>query len=100
MALLLEAGADVKAKNDVRDERGGSGGGARVIRCVCVCRCDVRWRDIRWIVDALVDGVRATISPPQLTSLTIASPFVPYHLMDCHILVWELAPVHCGTVRL
>ena len=33
--LLLEAGADAKAKNKVRDERGG-GGGVRVIGCVCM----------------------------------------------------------------
>ena len=33
--LLLEAGADAKAKDKVRDERGG-GGGVRVIRCVCM----------------------------------------------------------------
>ncbi len=33
--MLLEAGADAKAKDDVRDERGGGGGGVRVIGCVC-----------------------------------------------------------------
>ena len=33
VTLLLEAGADAKAKTNVRDERGG--GGVRVIRCVC-----------------------------------------------------------------
>ena len=68
MALLLEAGADKEAEDDVRDEHGG-GGGVRVIGCVCGC-------DIRWIVDAVVDGVQATISPPQPTSLT-PSPSPP-----------------------
>ena len=40
VTLLLEAGADTKAKDKVRDERGG-GGGVRVT-VVCVCRCDIR----------------------------------------------------------
>ena len=31
--LLLEAGADKEAKDDVRDERGGGGG---VVGCVCM----------------------------------------------------------------
>ena len=34
VAMLLEAGADKEAKDYVRDERGGGGGGVRGIRCV------------------------------------------------------------------
>ena len=40
--LLLEAGADKEAKNKVRDECGGGGGGARG-SVVCAWECDIRW---------------------------------------------------------
>ena len=58
-------------------------------------------RDIRWIVDAVVDGVRATISPPQPTSLTPSPPppHARYHLVDCHLSGWEDAPALGGNMR-
>ena len=81
---------------------------ARVSRRPPACGVRLSWSrwvsypltcDIRWIVDALVDGVRATISPPQPTSLTPSPPHVRYHLMDCHLSVWEHAPALCGIER-